>query len=69
VVKKEWLSESMKDTTIENIDCVARMGSTRGERPILIKFISFSKKLEVLKNKRNLTSFNGRVNEDLSVEA
>jgi hypothetical protein len=58
----KWLSESMKvDTTLENIDCVARMGSRRGEHPIFIKFTSFSKKLEVLKNKRNLASFKTRV--------
>jgi hypothetical protein len=47
----KWLSESMKaETTIENIDYVARLGGRSGERPISIKFKSFSKKLEVLKN-------------------
>jgi hypothetical protein len=66
----KWLSELMKvDTTIGNIDCVARFGSRRGERPILNKLTSFSKNLEVLKNKRNLGGSKARVGEDLSVKA
>jgi hypothetical protein len=66
----KWQSESMKvDTTIENIDCVARLGSRKGQRPILIKFTSFPKYLEVLKNKRNLGGFKVRVDEDHSVKA
>jgi hypothetical protein len=51
----KWLSESMKaETTIENTVYVARLGSRRGERPILITFTSFSKKMQLFKNKRNL---------------
>jgi chromosome segregation ATPase len=38
----KWLHESMKaETTIKNIDHVARLGSRRVEHPILIKFTSF----------------------------
>lgn len=65
----KWLSESIKaETTIENVDCVARLGSRRGERPILVILTSFLKKLEVLKNTRNLTGFEVKVDEDLSIE-
>jgi hypothetical protein len=53
---------------IENIGCVTRSGSRRGERTVLVKFKSFSKKLEAPKSKRNLTGFKVKVDEDLSIE-
>jgi hypothetical protein len=52
----------------ENIDYLTRLGRRRGERPILVRFTSFSKKLEVLRNKKNLAGTKIRVDEDLSVE-
>jgi hypothetical protein len=52
----------------ENIDYVTRIGRKKGVRPILVKFISFSKKLQILKNKRNLAGSKIRVEEDLSIE-
>jgi hypothetical protein len=65
----KWLSELIKaETTTENMDYIARFGGRRGECPILVKFASFSKNLEVLKNKRNLTGFEVKVDEDLSIE-
>jgi hypothetical protein len=64
------LSESIKaETTIENIDYRARLGSRRGERQILITFASFSKKLELLKNKINLAGPKDRVDEVISTVA
>jgi hypothetical protein len=44
------------------------VGRRKWERPILIKFTSFSKKLEVLKNKRNLAGSKVSVDEDFSAE-
>jgi hypothetical protein len=65
----KWLRESAKsETAFENTECVARLGGGRGERPVLIKFSSFSKKLEVLENKRNLVGFKVRVGEHSSIE-
>jgi hypothetical protein len=52
----------------ENIDYLTRLGRRRGEPPILIKFMTFFKKLEVWRNKRNLTGTKIRVDEDLSME-
>jgi hypothetical protein len=52
----------------ENIDCVARLGSRRGECRILIKFTSFLKKLKVLKNKGNVAGSKARVDEDHSIK-
>jgi hypothetical protein len=50
----KWLSESTKSETAFVItERVTRLGGRRGERPILIKCTSFSKKLEVLENKTN----------------
>lgn len=66
----KWLSKSVTvETVIENIDYVAKLESRRGEHQILIKLTSFSKNLEVLKNKRNLTSSKIRVDEGLPIEA
>jgi hypothetical protein len=48
----------------ENINYVTRLGRRRGERPILIKFTTFAKKLEVWENKRNLIGTKIRVDED-----
>jgi hypothetical protein len=68
----KWLNETMKvevnKVNNENIDYVARIGIRKGERPILVKFISFTKKLEVLGNKKNLAGSKIRVEEDLSME-
>jgi hypothetical protein len=47
---------------------ITRLKRRKGERRILVKFTSFSKKLEVLKNKRNLAGSKVRVDEDLSME-
>jgi hypothetical protein len=44
------------------------LGRRRGECPILIKFTTFFKKLEVWKNKRNLIGSKIRVDEDVSTE-
>jgi hypothetical protein len=52
----------------ENIDYLTRLGRRRGERPILIKFTTFFKKLVVWKNKRNLIGSKIRVDEELSME-
>jgi hypothetical protein len=52
----------------ENIDYVTRIGRRKGERLILVKFISFSKTLQVLRNKRNLAGSRIRVEEDLPME-
>jgi hypothetical protein len=50
----KWVRETMKiEVNNENIDYVTRLGKRKGERPILVKFIPFSKKLVVLKSKRN----------------
>ena len=38
-----------------HIEKVHRLGRSRGDRPILVSFTSFSKKIEVLQAKRNLT--------------
>jgi uncharacterized tellurite resistance protein B-like protein len=51
----------------ENIDYLTRLGRRRGERPILIKFTTFFKKLEIWRNKRNLTGTKIRVDEDLYI--
>jgi hypothetical protein len=64
----KWLSETVNvETTSRSIDYVTRLGGREGERPILIKFTSFSKKLEVLKNMRNLAGPKVRVDEDFSI--
>jgi hypothetical protein len=52
----------------ETIDYLTRLGRRRGEWPILVRFTSFSKKLEVVRNKKNLAGTKIRVDEDLSVE-
>jgi hypothetical protein len=52
----------------ENIDYLTRLGRRRGECPILIKFMTFFKKLEVWKNKTNLIGSKIRVDEDFSME-
>jgi hypothetical protein len=52
----------------ENTDYLTRLGRRRGERPILIKFTTFFKKLEVWRNKKNLAGTKSRVDEDLSME-
>jgi hypothetical protein len=65
----KWLSETMKlETTSGNIDYVTRLGRRKGERQISIKFTSFSRKLEVFKNKRNLAGSKVRVDEDVSIK-
>jgi hypothetical protein len=65
----KFLGEKMKiEISRENINYVTRLGRRRGERPILIKFTTFFKKLEVWKNKKNLVGSKIRVDEDLSVE-
>lgn len=62
------LSESMEvEATSESIDYASRL-LRRGEHPTLVKFTSFSKKLEVLKNTRNLASSEVRVDEEYSTE-
>jgi hypothetical protein len=60
----KWLSKTMS----RNIDYVTRLGRGKRKRPILTKFTSFVKKLEVLKNKRNLAGSKVRVDEDFSTE-
>jgi hypothetical protein len=63
------VSESVEaEAASEDIDCVARLGGRRVERPILITFTSFSKKPEVLKNTRNLVGSKNKVDEDVSTE-
>jgi hypothetical protein len=52
----------------ENIDYLTRLGRRRGERPILVKFTTFLKKLEVWRNKKNLARTKIRVDDDLSTE-
>jgi hypothetical protein len=49
-------------------DYVTRPGRSRGNRPIFVKFTTFSKKLEVLKNTRKLTGSKIRVEQDYSRE-
>jgi hypothetical protein len=66
----KFLNEKMGvETHKENIDYVTRLGRRRGERPILVKFTTFFKKLEVWRNKRNLAGTKIRVDEDLSMES
>jgi hypothetical protein len=65
----KWLRETLKvETTSENINYVARLKRRKEDRPIFIKFISFLKKLEMSKNKRNLAGSKVRVDEDHSIE-
>jgi hypothetical protein len=42
-----------------HIERVHRLGRIRGDRPILVSFTSFSKKLEVLQAKRNESENSG----------
>lgn len=50
-----FLSESVKLKVSNNtIDYVIRLGRKRKLQPILVKFMSFAVKLEVLKNKKKL---------------
>jgi hypothetical protein len=66
----KFLSEKMGvETSKENIDYLTRLGRRRGERPILVKFTTFFKKLDVWRNKKNLAGTNIRVDEDLSTES
>jgi hypothetical protein len=65
----KWLRGTMKvEVTNENIDYVNRLGRRKGACPIVIKFTSFSKKLEVLKNERNSAGSKVRVDKNLSIE-
>jgi hypothetical protein len=65
----KFLSEKMEvETAKEDIDYVTKRGRRRGERPILVKFTTFFKKLEILKNKKNLAGTKITVDEDLSAE-
>jgi hypothetical protein len=68
----KWLNETMKvdvnRVNNEKIDYVTRIGRRKGEWPILVKFILFSKKLQILRKKRNLAVSKIRVEEDLSME-
>jgi hypothetical protein len=45
-----------------------KLGRSRGNRPIFVKFTMFSKKLEVLKNKSKLAGSRIRVEQDYSRE-
>jgi hypothetical protein len=51
-----------------HIDYVKRLGRSRGNRPIFVKFTTFSKKLEVLKNMSKLARSKIRVEQDYSTE-
>jgi hypothetical protein len=62
------LAESMDvEATSENNDYAIRL-RRRGEHPTLVKFTSFSKKLEVVKNNRNSASSEVRVDKEYSTE-
>jgi hypothetical protein len=65
----KFLRDSMGvEVSKENIDYLTRLGRRRGERPILVRFTAFFKKLEVLRNRKNLAGTKIRVDEDLSIE-
>jgi hypothetical protein len=68
-VTMKFLSDTLRvDISKENIAYVTRLGTRRGERPILVRFTLFFKKLEVWRNKKNLAGTKFRVDEDLSTE-
>lgn len=51
-----------------HIESVCRFGKNRAERPILVRFTSFKKDLEVLHAKRNLAGVRIRLGEDYSTK-
>jgi hypothetical protein len=51
-----------------HIDSVMRIGRRRGARSILVRFTSYTKKMEVLKGTRNLAGTNIRIEQDCSME-
>jgi hypothetical protein len=54
-INEEFLKTKMKvDVMNWHINSVVRIGRRRGSRPILVRFTSYSKKIEVLKGTRNL---------------
>jgi hypothetical protein len=61
--------ESMKLEVLKgSIEYVTRLGRSRGQRLILVKFTSFSVKFEVLRKAANLTDSQIRADEDFSLE-
>jgi hypothetical protein len=52
------------DVMKRHIDSVMRIGRRKGSRPILVRFASYSKKIEVLKGTRNLAGTNIRIEQD-----
>jgi hypothetical protein len=51
-----------------HIDSVMRIGRRRGSQPILVRFTSYSKKIEVLKGTQNLAGTNIRIKQDYSMK-
>ena len=51
-----------------HIEKVHRLRRSRGDRPILVSFTSFSKEIEVLHAKRNLTGTKIRIAEDFCIK-
>jgi hypothetical protein len=65
----KFLRDTMgAEVSKENIDYVTRIGRKSGGRPILVKFTTFFKKLEVWRNKKNLAGTKIRMDDDLSLE-
>jgi hypothetical protein len=64
-VTEEFLRTKMKvDVMNWHIDSVMRIGRKRGSRPILVRFTSYSKQIEVLKGTRNLSGTNLMTEQD-----
>jgi hypothetical protein len=69
-ITEEFLTTKMKvDVMNWHINSVVRIGRRRGSRPILVRFTSYSKKIEVLKGARNLAGTNLRIEQYYSMEA
>jgi hypothetical protein len=66
-IVKQLVMEKMGVQKIQgHIDYVKRQGMSRGNRPIFVKFTTFSKKLEVLKNTSKLVGSKITVEQDYS---
>lgn len=64
-----FLNESVKLKVSNNtIDYVIRLGRKRKLQPILVKFMSFAVKLEVLKNTKKLAGLQIQVDKDFPLE-
>jgi hypothetical protein len=69
VMEAAFLNESVKLKVSNNtIDYVIRLGRKRKLQPILVKFMSFAVKLEVLKNTKKLAGLQIQVDKDFPLE-